>query len=334
MSENTFLKNIPGILRREKLRPNTRLGIFFIFIGIATLIWFLWTLEKEYSTIISNPIEFVGMPDDLILVNELPDKIQMEVKGRGYAILRHNWDITKSHLKIDFGSLYKGNPDDISEPTITIPLQDQKARLSNQLANIQVNSILPDAISFTFARMVKKKVPVIADLDLQIEKQYMIRGDIKITPDSIEISGPSTLLDTIYAINTAPLKLRKVDSRIQRNLALVDLHNKVNLSKKRVQIEVPIEQYTEKNIEIMLNGINVPDSLLLKVFPASVLLTFRVVVSEFENIQPEDFNLVVDYEKTIDGTPSKLAVQVLNYPDFIENLKFNPESVTYILENK
>ncbi len=334
MSENSFFKYIPGFITREKLRPNKRLGAFVIFIGIATFIWFLWTLEKEYTTIISNPIEFVNLPNELVLANKLPEKIQMEVTGRGFALLRHNWDISKSRLKVDFKTLYQGENDALDNQIITLSLQTVKTRLSTQLTNIDVNTIIPDAVSFKFAKMIKKMVPVKADLDLQIEKQYMVKGEISITPDSVELLGPSTILDTITAIMTAPLKLKKVDRNIQRNLSLQQVHDKVSFTNKRVQIEIPVEQYTEKTMEVPVFAYNVPDSMLLKVFPASVKLTFRVIVSEFENIQAENFNLGVYYNQVSGGTPSKLTIQLIAYPDFIENIKVSPETVAYILENK
>ncbi len=334
MSENSFFKHIPGLISREKLMPNKRLGVFFIFIGIATLIWFLWTLEKEYTTIISNPVGFVDLPNDLVLINDLPEKIQMEVTGRGFAILRHNWDIKKNRLKVNFKVIYPGKIDALNNNNITISLQPVKNRLTNQLNNIHVNSIIPDTISFKFSTMIKKKVPVKADLDLQIEKQYMVKGGIIITPDSVEISGPSAILDTIPQIMTAQLKLKKVDGNIQRNLSLLQIHDKVSFTNKRVLVEIPVEQYTEKSMEVPVFAFNVPDSMLMKVFPASVKLTFRVIVSEFENIQAENFNLGVYYDQISGKSPSKLTIQLLDYPDFIENIKINPETVAYILENK
>ena len=331
MSENGFFKNIPG-KTREKLQLNKRLVIFLIFIGIATSIWFLWTLEKEYNTVISNPVEYVNLPADIVLVNELPSKIQMEVSGRGFAILRHNWDITKSPLRIDIKALHPEELNEKDDQHIVLNLNIIKSRLASQLPNIKVNSVIQDAISLEFARMVKKMVPVVADLDLELEKQYMLRGGIIIKPDSIEVSGPSLVLDTLSGIFTSPLKLRKVENTIKRNLGLVAVHEKLTLGEKRVQVEIPIEQFTEKSLEVPVNSINVPDSLHLKIFPATVKLTFRVVVSEFEAIQPENFNLSVDYAKAMEGNPERLLILIIQSPEYIDNVKINPETVGYILE--
>jgi len=160
----------------------------------------------------------------------------------------------------------------------------------------------------------------------------MLRGSIVIIPDSIEVSGPSSVLDTLSSIFTNPLKLRKVENAIKRNLGLVAVHEKLTLSEKRVQVEIPIEQYTEKSLDVPVNSINVPDSLHLKIFPASAKLTFRVVVSEFEAIQPENFNLSVDYASIVEGNPERLMIEIVQSPEYIDNIKINPETVGYILE--
>ncbi len=334
MSEKLFFKNISKPFIKEKLRANKRLVVFLIFIGIATFIWFLWTLEKEYTSLISNPIEFVGFPEDRILVNDLPDRIQLEVRGEGFNLLRHNWDITKSPLKIDFKALHNAPLSDEDGQTIVLHLNQITIKLSAQLSNINVNSVIPETISVKFDRMIRKTVPVTVDLDLELEKQYMLRGGLIITPDSIEISGPSTILDTLSSVYTNKLRLRKVDGNIHRNLGLVDIHDKLSFSQKKIQVDIPVEQFTEKSIEAPILGINIPDSMHLKLFPANAKLTFRVVISEFEAIQPENFKLNVDYAKITEGTPSRLSILILQSPEYISNIKINPETVGYILENK
>jgi hypothetical protein len=336
MADNSFFKNIPGIFSRERLRPNKRLVIFIIFIFIATIIWLLWTLEKEYTTVISNPVEFTGLPQDWVLANKLPEKIQLEVTGSGFAILRHNWDINKSPLRINFKNLYREPTEKLVGKTISLSLNPGpvRTRMSNQLSPLRVNSVIPDSISFVFAEMTSKKVPVNADVKVEMEKQYMLKGDVKVIPDSIEITGPSTILDTIGFVQTTPLDLKKINGNVTRSLAIKNIHNKVSLSKKRVQVEIPVEQYTEKSIEIPLTGINVPDSLHLKLFPAEATVTFRVVVSEFRNIQPENFLLTVDYSQIPASGQSKLTIKISDHPSFIGNIKVNPETVSYILEAK
>lgn len=336
MSDNHFLKSVPRTLIREKLQSNKRLVVFVIFIGIATFIWILWSLEKEngYTTIISSPIEFVGIPNNSVLVNELPAKIQIEVTGGGFSLLRHNWDLTKPKLKIDVRNFDDGLLKDEQEKTIIVSLDKIKSKLDSQLPNLQINSFFPDTISIKFARMVSKTIPVLVNLDLELEKQYMIRGKIKIVPDSIEISGPASLLDTLESVYTIPLKLRKVNSDILRNLDLVKTQEKLSYSENRVQVNIPVEQFTEKSLEVPVFGINIPESMNLKLFPSTIMLAFRVVISKFEAVQPENFSLIVDYSNITDGIPSRLTVTIIKSPEYISNIKVNPEDVGYILEKK
>ena len=63
-------------------------------------------------------------------------------------------------------------------------------------------------------------------------------------------------------------------------------------------------------------------------------MSFRVIVSEFENIGPENFILGVDFKQISEAGATKLAIRVMKHPEFIENIKINPETAAYILENK
>ena len=334
MPENSFINSISSLFKTNKLKLNKKLIIFAVFFGIATFIWFLWNLEKQYVTVISNPIEISDLPENRVLVSDVPDKIEMEVTGRGFDILKHNWDINKTPLKLSLKSLVEDLPDDANTQEIPVSLYSKRKELSDQMPNIVVNSVIPDQVTFSFTRMITKKLPVFANLELEIEKQYMVKGNIRTIPDSVEISGPASLMDTITRIPTVPLKLRKIDRNTSKNLALEFVHERISLSEKKVKVEIPVEQYTEKNIEVPIKALNVPDSLHMRLFPVSAQLKFRVVVSEFENIKADNFVLGVDYLQISEGAATKLAIEVVEHPEFIDNIKINPETAAFILENK
>lgn len=308
--------------------------VFLIFVGIATFFWFLRALEQTYISQIEHPVIYTNLPDKKILVKELPRRLSLEVEGTGFAILRHNWDISKNPVRINFEQIYKNTLPQSSQLNVSIPTIQLKPKIASQLNKLRITSIKPDSIDFSFSGTLTRKVPILLDLELGLEKQFMIRDQILISPDSIDVTGPAIILDTLRGIYTANLRFKNLDHSIIRNIGLVKPDEQLRLSEKRVVINVPIEQYTEKSLSVPIEGINLPDSLHLKTFPAQVQLKFRVVISAFDAVRPDNFKVIADYLEIDPASPAKIKPQLILAPSLIENPTISPELVDYLLEKK
>jgi len=334
MTRQGILDKLSQQINPNNLKLDKRLVVFLVFVGIATLLWFLAALEKNHITSIEHPVVFNDLPNNKVLVNELPSKLTLEVEGKGFTILRHNWDISKSPVVIKFTQLSQGISQKKGILRLDIPTSQIKSRISNQLDNLKVLSITPDSLHFVLAGTSTKKVPVISNLSFDLQKQYMIRDKIKISPDSITVTGPALIIDTLSGIYTTSLRLRNLNRSASRTLNLENPNTQLKLETDKVEIEIPVEQFTEKKLTIPIDPINLPDSLNLKTFPATVEATFRVVMSAYDKIQPEDFRIVVDYLDIESGTSSKIKAKILLAPSLIENPRIKPEIMDYLLEQK
>ena len=189
----------------------------------------------------------------------------------------------------------------------------------------------PDTLIFEFSAVQSKKVPVKPNLGYELEKQYMLKVPVKVEPDSITITGPGKILDTINFIQTDLLKLKKVSGPVIRNLIIKKTSDQLRYSESRVVIRLEVEQYTEKTLKVPVIPVNVPDSLTMKVFPAQISLSFRVVVSEFDKITHDQFRIFADYRDLVPGKEN-LKVILSRFPLFIEQIRLQPETVEFILE--
>ena len=75
-----------------------------------------------------------------------------------------------------------------------------------------------------------------------------------------------------------------------------------------------------------------PDSLIVRTFPKEVNVTYFVALSDYDKVVPQLFEAVVDYNESIGQ--EKLNVKIVNSPDYIQSLRFNPKSVEFIIEKK
>ena len=77
------------VSKKRNLSDNKKIVTYLVFVFIATIFWFLNALSKDYTTTVSYPVNYKNLPKDKILIRELPDKLFLEVKGGGFALLRY-----------------------------------------------------------------------------------------------------------------------------------------------------------------------------------------------------------------------------------------------------
>ncbi len=81
--------NIKKFLEKKNIKMDRKLIIFLFFVVLSTIFWFLNQLEDEYVTDISLPVHYTNFPSDKILVNELPDHLDLRVRAFGYKLLEY-----------------------------------------------------------------------------------------------------------------------------------------------------------------------------------------------------------------------------------------------------
>ncbi len=325
--------NIKKFLNKKNLKADRRLIVFLFFVALATLFWFLNQLEEEYVTEISLPVRYTNFPSDKILANELPNHFELRVRGYGYKLLEYKISNKFLPYTIDVNSLALRMHAQSSFAKFfsltSLLSQDIEDQISSEL---EIVSIRPDTLFFEFADRIFKKVPVVSDLSAVPAAQYMIRGKIQFSPDSIIVSGADPIIDTIDRVYTKTSELVDLSDDYQDEIQLKRISN-VKFSEDEVKVNINIEKFTEASQIIPLNVINVPDTLVIRTFPKDITITYHVALSDYEKVVPQLFEVVVDYNES-SNPENKLSISILNSPEYIRSLRFSPKKVEYIIEKR
>lgn len=303
-----------------------------ICVLIASILWFLNALNKDYTSEIAYPVKYTDFPAGKYLVSDLPQNITLEVKAKGFALLTHQ--IRTSFLPIIVNvnsysnhSLEKG---DIFE--YTLQLNEIKDKISNQLnSDIKLLSIHPDKIDFRFSPSVTKKVAVYPVVRYSLKQQYILKGGILCIPDSVMASGPAQIMDTLQYVYTEPWEAGEIRKNLVQTVGLTPIQG-VKFEDIKIKIEMQPERYTEASRTIPVKVLNLPDSLDIKLFPGSVDITYEIGLSKYDAVKDSDFTFTVDYLQVTSG--SFLPVHLLHSPTYIKDLRYSPQKVEFILEQK
>lgn len=326
-----IVKQFTEFLKKSNLRIDRNIITYLICVVIATILWFLNALNKDYSAVISYPVKYVNLPQGKHLISDLPSTLSLEVRAKGFALLGHR--ISTSFLPITFNvNTYSNHlleKDEVFEYTLNT--NEIKDKIGNQLnTEIKLLDITPATIEFKFAQSVEKKVAVRPVVNYTLKRQYIL-NQITATPDSVLVSGPATIIDTLRYISTKSLRLKDLGKSVTKEVELTPPRG-CTVDDATVKLDLQVEQFTETKKTIRLQARHVPGSFYLRLFPDNVNITYDVGLSNYEKITNQDFEFYVDYDQT--KSSSYLDVKVGKTPAFIKNLVFSPQKVEYIIERK
>jgi len=323
------INEISGYLKVDKLRNDKRVVIFLVCLLIATVLWFLNALSKDYSTSIYYPVKYVDTPKNLFLANVPPKNLELKVQAHGFTLLRHKLNLSFSPIVLNVSNIIQNSlPDDDG---YNINTDNLLGRISDQVSNeITITDIQPEFLLIKLDSLKTKNVEVKPAIELDFETQFNLKEPVLISPKEVEITGPAAILDTIVFLRTKPASFLKLDADVERNM---DIIHPVNTAVKpeQVLLKISVEKFTEKEIMVPVKVLNMPDSTKIKLFPAEVQVSFLVGLSQFGEITSDDFDLVVDLNKTESAT-EKLSVEILSKPSFVQTVKIVPVSIEYLIE--
>ncbi|NQU54928.1 MAG: YbbR-like domain-containing protein [Bacteroidetes bacterium] len=323
------LSKITGFFKIEKLKNNKQLVVFLVCLLIATVLWFLNALSKDYSTTISYPVKYVSAPKNQFLSNKPPSKLELKVDAHGFTLLRHKLSLSFSPIVLNLTNLTQNM--ESNSGTYSIRTNSLVRRISDQVSSeITITDILPEYFNVVLDSLKTKIIPVELDIEIEFRPQFNLKEPISTTPENVKITGPATILDTIYSLKTVQKSFTKLDSDIEKEIDLF-LPDKTTISPKNVTINIAVEKFTEKEMKIPIEIINKPVNAKIKLFPSEIKVLFTVGLSEFDNIKSSDFRALVDYN-LIESGVENMKVTMGKKPNYIQMVRFNPETVEFLIE--
>ncbi len=326
---NNNINKIPHYFRIEKLRNDKRIVIYLVCVLIATALWFLNALSKDYSTTISYPVRYVNPPSHQFLSNQPPSKLDLKVDAHGFTLLRYKLSLSFSPIVLNLGTITKN--ESAVNGSYNIQTSGLMRRIQSQVSSeISIVEIQPELIPIVLDSLKTKLVPVKTNFNLEFKPQYNLQKQIQLTPRSVKITGPSAIIDTIQSVQLEKLTLKDLDQNMATNVKVLYPDN-TEADPEKVLVTIEVEKYTEKEIKIPIRVKNKPEGVNLKLFPSEVKVTCMVGLSEFENLTPNDFSAEVDY-RDVTNELRTLNVKIEQKSSFIQVVRFAPESVEYLTE--
>lgn len=304
-------------------RDNSRLAAFAVCFFIAAGIWTINSLNQvQHSTFIVD-IKYDKLWLRSFKPGQNPEKIRMDIRGRGFDLMRFYFSNPKDFIEIGEEGLFTGRSSIASAELVHNLFRDYHTR-------IKIERINPEIITLPGKRPFYRKVALKPNYDIQLDPMYLISGPAVCQPDSIWISSADTLPVSLKSIYTTSLKKKDVNAPVFGSVA-PDLSRYQNIIPEtdKIWIYIPVEQGTESVITVSLIP-EIRNANNIRLVPSAVEVKSTVPLSRYEETQAGKFRLKAVASGT--GT-DKAIVKLEKAPFWAKNISWSPVTVDYFIQS-
>ena len=305
---------------------NKEFFVFLFFLAVSAGFWFMTVLNETTEKEIPVPVQFVGVPNNIVITEPLPDTIRVVVRDKGFVLVSYlHGDIIKP-LKINFTTYARGN----GKGSVTLS-EVQKTLGSMLYASSKIVSIKPEKMDFLFNFGVSKIVRAHIDGIIRPADTYFLDRTV-MSPDSVRIYASQAILDSIKEVFTDNFDLVGFKDTITRDIPLKKIKG-VKMVPDHIQATFYTDMLTEKVVQVPIVSVNMPEGQVLRTFPTKVNVKVVAGKSRIDAIRPESFSVVVDYDDVVTNPTDKCKLVLRTVPKGIANAVLEMQQVDYLIEN-
>lgn len=296
-------------------------AILMMCIGIALVFWLLVKLSQTYRSEKSIILSF-RIPQDQAFAQAPPEDMVIEMEGTGWDLMFEFFASSSLRLQYD---LLDQKQISLSRNQLRSDIQD--AFFSRDLQVVEINY---DRLDLTLEEKITKKVPVVLKQSVEPASEHQLRRPPLVNPDSIRVTGPISMVNNLDNWATDSLILAKVKNNTQVTVRLSNAPPELQIQPLTVDVDVRVEQITQKSLFVPLQVVNASDSV--QIFPRQISVTCILGISLYDRITQQDFGFQVDMA-TADADPSynTIPIELVRQPDSVRNIQFTPKAAKYFI---
>lgn len=106
----------------------------------------------------------------------------------------------------------------------------------------------------------------------------------------------------------------------------------ITIHPRTVDLKLSVDEFTEKVIEIPIKVINNKEYRNVRLLPDKVKLTFLSPLSKYQELDRNDFELIVDLNNWKENGYTQLPVRIIRTPAYTRILKIEPQTLDFIIQ--
>jgi hypothetical protein len=302
-----------------------RASVFVSCLLVAVLAWVLTELSASNPYKVKTVVNFTDLPQHRSFRSLQSDTVEAQIEGTGWNLLFSSLNMDNKTIQVSLKNL---------DTRSFVKLSAQiDAINSKRSADQKITRFEPDTLYFDFTSRAVKRVPVQLLYNIGFKKQFGIADDIVLKPNYVTVSGPAADLEKIRSWKTDSLSLRNVETNVEQTVHLAGVkESNISIYPRSVQVKVPVDEFTEKTVQIPVKLINNKNYYNVKVFPQKVKVTFLVSLGKYAEMDDTFFEAVADLNQWTEKGYEELPVKLTSFPDFCKIVNIEPKNIDFIVK--
>lgn len=301
-----------------------RLSAFITCLVLAVLAWLFTTLSNPYKFNIKQVLTFKNLPLKRAFHPLQSDTVNATIEGTGWDMLFSKVDGKKA-VTVDLHTLENKN-------YVVLSSQVKQINLKKDV-NHEIIAFNPDTLYFDFSNRTVKKVPVELVTAIKYQRQFAQSDKINIQPRYVTISGPAEVLSKIKSWKTDSIVLKDVNEDFNSRIRLQPVREgNLDILPKSVIVNIPIDEFTEKTLEVPVKLINNRNFNDVKIFPQKIKVTFTTSLNNYPDMNEDDFEAVADLDLWRKNNYTVLPVKIIRFPSYSKIVKVEPQNIDFIVK--
>lgn len=300
--------------------------LFLFFLVLAFVFWLMLFFQRDVEGVYRIPLKYTNVPNDVVFDEPLPDYIEVRVADKGLEIFK--LDVSKrDSLEVDVEQ-YKTDRVDALQGNQY--MQFIRTRLAS---STQLRGYSPASISLKTSKLQSKELLVTFDGEITTNRANLIADSATFIPEKVMAYGSQQQLDELKTAVTEYTVFNNLRSTSQLEVKINPVAG-VKFVPDKVEILIPVEEFTERTFEVPITVSNLPNGLDVKFFPSRANVSFSVTLEEYKKIAPEDFEILLNYRDFRDNENGRVDLKLTKKPSSIINERISPTSVEFLFENR
>jgi YbbR domain-containing protein len=313
LAEEAEDENLPAFMTREKVL------VFAISFILAFCLWFIVNLSRDFNITISMPLEIGDVPEEMALVEGVPDNASVGISGEGWKLI----------------SLYNNPPRImINVEESDVNLYDKVQQQVSAVSDVNITQVQPMGLSLRLEEKVSKDVPVEVQLDIIPHDRFDVIGVPQLDPAFVTVSGAQSKVAEITNVRTRPVELKDVKRGKEIELNIERPSSGISVDPGIINYRFQVTEFTEGEVRIPIRLRNLPPGRAVTYNPSTVTIRYSVPIDQYSEVQnTRPFVAYLDYSTIEEDTTGLVIPQIERVEDEfdIRLRSFSPRTVSYFM---
>ncbi len=263
--------------------PFRHLGLKFLAVVLATVLWLTVAGDHLVERSMSVPLEFRNIPPALEIVGDPPEAVDMRLRGSSALLAR--LEPREIVAVLDLSTARPGSR--------LFHLRNDEVRAPY---GVEVAQVVPGTLALDLEKSGRRTVPIVPALDGEPAPGFVV-GRVTSEPTTVEVAGPESRLRQLTAATTEPIAVTGSRERIRDSVTVGITDSAVRLV--QAQNATVIVEVLPAPVERELAGVavryrNLGSGLSAKVTPTFTRITVRGRREALSDLRPGTVDAFVD----------------------------------------